>query len=114
MTHFGGAAMILSVRKGQSIMSTKEMSAVALVCCVLMILNGCNRYVVAGAAVGAGVLYGSYKYQQGNLKRNYGAPVPLVWEATLLALDQMNIKPDDKNQDASGGIIKTKLNENIS
>jgi hypothetical protein len=90
-----------------------RMNTLALLGCILLALSGCSRYVVAGAAAG-GAVYGTYKYSKGNLSRNYGAPVPTVWEATLSALDQMGIEPAEKNNDAFGGQVNAKLHDGKS
>jgi hypothetical protein len=87
---------------------TKKMNALVLVGCMLMALSGCTRYVVAGAALG-GAAYGTYKYNKGNLKGNYSAPVAEVWEATQAALTEIGVQPKEKSHDAFGGEIKAEL-----
>jgi hypothetical protein len=90
------------------IMIQKKLKPVVLLCCLLIGLNACSRYVVAGAAAAA-VGVGTYVFVKGNLKRNYDAPVDRVWEATLQSLQELKLKVESKDHDAFGGVIKGKM-----
>jgi Protein of unknown function (DUF3568) len=97
----------IALRKG-GIMVKKKFTPVVLLCCLLIGLNACTRYVVAGAAA-AGVGAGTYFFVKGNLKMNYEVPVEGVWEATLQAVKELGLTVESKKHDAFGGIIKGKL-----
>ena len=85
-------------------MKGKRQRALILLCCLAMGLSGC-AYVVAGA-VGAGIGFGTYKYVDGNLERDYLGPMPKVWEATVAALDELKVTPDVQEKDYFGGLVK--------
>ena len=89
-------------------MLKKRLEIIGLLCCLLIALNACSRWVVAGATAAA-VGVGTYVYIKGELKRNYDAPVDKVWEATLLALDELKLTAESKRHDAFGGVIKGKM-----
>ena len=89
-------------------MAKKKLRPVVLLCCLLIGLNACSRYVVAGA-VAAGAAAGTYFYVKGNLKRSYEAPVERVWEATLQAVEELKLTTESKTHDAFGGEIKGKM-----
>ena len=86
-------------------MVKKKLTPVVLLCCLLIGLNACSRYVVAGA-VAAGAAAGTYFFVKGNLKRSYEAPVKKVWEATLQAVEELRLATESKRYDAFGGEIK--------
>jgi hypothetical protein len=89
-------------------MGRKKLTPVVLLCCLLIGLNACSRYVIAGAAA-AGAAAGTYFFVKGNLKRSYEAPVENVWEATLQAVEELELATESKNHDAFGGEIKGKM-----
>ena len=89
-------------------MGVGKMRALMLLCCFLIGASGCTRWVVAGATA-AGVGVGTYSYIKGNLKRNYEAPIDKLWEKTLTAVEELRLKPESKQYDAFGGIIKGKM-----
>jgi hypothetical protein len=61
--------------------------------------------LLAGAA-GAGAGVGIYRYVEGELKRDYMGSLPTVWNATLVALEDLNIPTNIEQEDESGGLIK--------
>ena len=92
-------------------MNKKILAPLVLLCCLFLGLNACaTRAVVAGAAAaGAGV--GSYFYVKGELERDYEAPVEKVWQATLQAVEELNLATDSKQHDAFGGEIKGRMSD---
>ena len=85
-------------------MKGQRQRVLSLLCCLALGLSGC-AYVVAGV-VGAGVGLGTYKYVDGNLKRDYPGPMPKVWEATVAALDDLKVTTNVQEKDYFGGLIK--------
>ena len=85
-------------------MAMKRHGALLLLCGLLMGLSGC-AVLLAGSA-GAGIGVGTFSYIEGNLKRDYQAPLPEVWKATLEALDELEIPSTVENKDSFGGLIK--------
>jgi hypothetical protein len=63
------------------IMVKKKLTPVVLLCYLLIGLNGCGYVLIGALTAGAGA--GAYFFVQGNLKRDYEAPVERMWEATL-------------------------------
>ena len=91
-------------------MNKKKLTPLVLLCCLLIGPNACTRAVVAGAAA-AGVGVGSYFYVKGELERDYHAPVERVWQATLQAVEELNLATESKKHDAFGGEIKGKMSD---
>ena len=90
-------------------MNKKILAPLVLLCCLLMGLNACaTRAVVAGAAA-VGVGTGSYFYVKGELERDYHAPIARVWQATLKAVEELNLSIESKEHDAFYGKIKGKM-----
>jgi hypothetical protein len=74
-----------------------------------LIFSGCVPVaMVAGAAAGIG----GYKYFEGAMTIAYNAPFKSTWEASLAALDSMNIKIEDKDHGLTSGKIKARLADN--
>ena len=94
-------------------MVRKKLTPVVLLCCLLIGVNACSRYVVAGAAA-AGAAAGTYFYVKGDLKRNYEAPVERVWEATVQSVEELKLATESKKHDAFGGEIKGKMADGTS
>jgi hypothetical protein len=94
-------------------MVRKKLTPVVLLCCLLIGVNACSRYVVAGAAA-AGAAAGTYFYVKGDLKRNYQAPVERVWEATVQSVAELKLATESKKHDAFGGEIKGKMADGTS
>ena len=93
-------------------MVRKKLTRVALLCYLLIGLNACG-YVILGV-VTAGVGVGTYFYIQGNLKRDYEAPVEKMWEATLQAVEELRLATESKRHDAFGGEIKGTMADGAS
>lgn len=92
-------------------MIKKKLTPLVLLCCLLIGLNACTtRAIVVGAAA-AGVAAGSYFYVKGELERDYEAPIERVWQATLQAVEELNLATDSKEHDAFGGEIKGRLSD---
>lgn len=85
-------------------MKGRKQTASILLCCLAIGLNGCAALVAAG--VGAGVGVGTYKYVDGNLKRDYLGPMPKVWEATVAAMDDLKVASKVREKDYFGGLVK--------
>jgi hypothetical protein len=100
------------MRKGGT-MAKKKLAPLVLLCCLLIGLNACTRYVVAGA-VAAGAAAGTYFFVKGNLTRNYEAPVERVWKATLQSVEELKLATESKKHDAFGGVIKGKMADGTS
>ena len=94
-------------------MIKKKLTPVVVLCCLLIGLNACSRYIVAGA-VAAGAAAGAYFFVEGNLKRTYEAPVEKVWQATLKSVEELKLATESKKHDAFGGQIKGKMADGTS
>ena len=70
-----------------------------------LLFSGCVPVaLVAGAAAGIA----GYKYFEGALTVVYNAPFKDTWKASLEALEDMDLKIEDKNHKLSSGKIKAK------
>ena len=79
-----------------------------LLCFLLM---GCAAPIVFfGAGAAAGVV--GYKYYEGALRVIFQSPFMETWDATLKALNQMNIKVENSSHDVASGKIKAKRGDN--
>ena len=58
------------------------------------------------AGVGAGVGFGTYKYLEGNLQRDYIGPPDKLWQATLTAMDDLQVASEVQERDYFGGLVK--------
>jgi hypothetical protein len=67
-------------------------------------LSGC-----VGLVVGAGAGAGAYAYIEGNLKRNYEAALPRVWDASVAAMADLELKPSVEQHDAFTGMLRGRL-----
>jgi hypothetical protein len=56
----------------------------------------------------------TYFFLEGNLKRNYEAPIERVWEATLQSVEELKLATESKKHDAFGGEIKGKMADGTS
>ena len=65
-------------------------------------------FFVAGTAAGVG----GYKYYQGSLNVIYQAPYMDTWNAAVKALEDMNLKIDQKSNNAINGKIEAKRADN--
>jgi len=90
-------------------MVKRRLQLIALLCCFLIGLSACSRkWVVIGAAAAAAGT-GAYYYVKGDLKRNYEAPMDKTWDATVKALEALQINVESKQNDALTGVINGKL-----
>jgi len=62
----------------------------------------------AGTAAGVG----GYKFYKGSLTVIYQAPYMDTWDATLRALDKMNLQIESKKHDLTKGKIKARTADN--
>ena len=85
-------------------MKFRKQRTMLLLCYLLMGLSGCAAVIAAGVGVGVG--FGTYKYIEGNLQRDYIGPPDTLWEATLAALDDLQVAAEVKERDFFGGLIK--------
>lgn len=78
---------------------------VLVVSILIASLGGC---IVAAAGVGAAIGIGTYSYIRGDLKRTYGTSMDKTWDATIGALEGLNIKVIEKKKDKLKGEIKAR------
>jgi hypothetical protein len=90
-------------------MVKRRLQLIALLCCFLIGLSACSKKWVAIGAAAAAVGAGAYYYVKGDLKRNYDAPMDKTWDATVRALETLQINVESKQHDALTGVIKGKL-----
>ena len=90
-------------------MVKRQLQLVALLCCFLIGLSACSKKWVAIGAAAAAVGAGAYYYVKGDLKRNYEAPMDKTWDATVKALEALQINVESKQNDALTGVINGKL-----
>ena len=93
-------------------MVKKKLTPVVLLCYLLIGLNACEYVIVGALTAGAGA--GAYFFVQGNLKRDYEAPVERMWEATLQAVEELRLATESKRHDAFGGEIKGMMADGTS
>jgi hypothetical protein len=62
-------------------------------------------WAVAGAAVGAAVAIGAYKYAENRLSREYGAPPDRVYEAAVAASSALGVEIKERNKGLSEASI---------
>lgn len=93
-------------------MVKKKLTPVVLLCSLLIGLNACEYVLVGALTAGAGA--GTYFYIQGNLKRDYEAPVEKMWEATSQAVEELRLATESKRSDAFGGEIKGMMADGAS
>jgi uncharacterized lipoprotein len=85
------------------IMSKAKWISVAALWCLLC---GCAPLILFGAGGAAGVA--GYKYYEGGLIVIYEAPYMETWDATLVALEQMNLVVERTDHDLTKGTIVAK------
>jgi uncharacterized lipoprotein len=69
-------------------------------------LAGCTPLVLVGVGGAAGIV--GYKYYEGALTVIYQAPYMETWDATLRALEKMDLTITSKDHDSMSGKIKAK------
>ena len=90
-------------------MAKRRLQIVALLCCFLIGLSACSRkWAIIGAAAAA-VGTSAYFYVKGDLKRNYEAPMDKTWNATVSALEALQLNVESKQNDALAGVINGKM-----
>lgn len=72
---------------------------------VLFVL-GCTTAVMLGVGAGAGA--GSYNYIKGELKTDYPYPYDQTWDASLTAMERLEIEVATHERDSLGGKITGK------
>ena len=90
-------------------MNRIKCSILVISCFVVM---GCAPLVFFGAGTAAGVV--GYKFYQGSLTVIFQAPFMDTWDATLKAVEQMNMKVEHSFHDVSTGKITAKQADNKS
>ena len=90
-------------------MVKRRLQLIALLCCFLIGLSACSKKWIAIGAAAAAVGTGAYYYIKGDLKRDYEAPMDKTWDATVKALEALQINVESKQHDALTGVIKGKL-----
>ena len=90
-------------------MKVQSLTLTLMLCALIITASGCAVLLAGAAGAGAGV--GSYRYVEGNLKRDYMGPLPKVLRASLAALDDLNSAPNIEREDDSGGLIKGIMND---
>jgi len=100
---------LINITGAGGLMVKRQLQLVALLCCFLIGLSACSKKWVAIGAAAAAVGAGAYYYVKGDLKRNYEAPMDKTWDATVKALEALQINVESKQHDALTGVIKGKL-----
>ena len=90
-------------------MKVQSLVLTLMLCVLLITTSGCAVLVAGAAGAGAGV--GTYRYVEGNLKRDYMGPLPKVMTSSLAALEDLKIAPNVEREDDSGGLIKGIMND---
>jgi hypothetical protein len=73
-----------------------------------MLVMTCGCAAVIAAIAGAGIGAATYAYVTGDLKIEYPIPYESVWEATVKALQDLDIAVEEKTKDGISGTIKAK------
>ena len=89
-------------------MIKNKLTPLVLLCCLLIGPSACTTQAVVAGAAAVGVGTGSYFYVKGELERDYHAPLARVWQATLQAVEELNLSIESKEHDAFYGKIKGK------
>ncbi len=72
----------------------------------LLVLHGCSTAAMVGTGAGAGL--GTYSYIKGELTAEYPYPFDQTWNASLTALDRLEIEVTVQERDAFAGKIRAK------
>ncbi|MFH1491543.1 MAG: DUF3568 family protein [Pseudomonadota bacterium] len=67
---------------------------------------GCAPLVFFGAGTAVGL--GGYKFYQGKMTVTYEAPLMKTWDATLKALENLNLEITNQKHDLTSGYIEAK------
>lgn len=84
------------------------MRSVKLIIPMALLIMTCGCAALIAAVAGAGVGVATYAYLTGDLKVEYPRPYESVWDATLKALEDLNIEVEEKGKDGISGTIKAK------
>lgn len=79
---------------------------------VILFLHGCTTVALIGTGAGAGV--GTYSYVKGELNMEYPYPLDRTWNASLTALERLEIEVITRQKDALGGKITGKRGDGKS
>ena len=77
-----------------------------------LFLAGCGALVIFGAGTAAGIA--GYKWYEGALTVIYEAPYIRAWDASIKALEDMELQIQSQKHDLTKGTIKAKLKDNRS
>jgi hypothetical protein len=88
----------------ETAMKLRKQRAMLLLCCLMMGVSGCAAVIAGGVGVGVG--FGTYKYLEGNLQRDYIGPPDKLWQATLTAMDELQMASEVQERDYFGGLVK--------
>ncbi len=91
-------------------MMRKRLFLLPVIC--FLFLAGCGALVVFGVGTAAGVA--GYKWYEGALTVIYEAPYIKAWDATLKALEDMELQIQSQKHDLTKGTIKAKLDDDRS
>jgi len=72
----------------------------------VLLLAGCTTAAMIGVGAGAGV--GTYSYTRGELALDYPHPFDRTWEASLAAVERLDIQLIQEGRDSLGGKITGK------
>ena len=72
----------------------------------VLLLAGCTTAAMVGMGAGAGV--GTYNYSRGELALNYPYPFDRTWDASLAAVERLDIQLIRQGRDSLGGRITGK------
>jgi hypothetical protein len=82
----------------------------SLIFLIPLILMGCNAAINLQGKV-AGISYGKFFYQNGNLIGEYKADIDLVWKACEKSMIDLKAKDIQKERKISTGVIKAIIQE---
>jgi hypothetical protein len=72
----------------------------------VLLLAGCATAAMVGVGAGAGV--GTYSYTRGELALDYPYPFDRTWDASLAAVEKLDIQLTQQGRDSLGGRITGK------
>lgn len=72
----------------------------------VLLVAGCTTAAMIGVGAGAGV--GTYSYTKGELALDYPYPFDRTWEASLAAVERLDIQLIQEGRDSLGGKITGK------
>jgi len=78
----------------------------------ILVLHGCSTAAMVGAGAGAGL--GTYSHIKGELTAQYPYPLDQTWNASLTALERLEIEVTAQERDALAGKIQGKRGDGKS